>query len=248
MGIKTLTSFELRKNSESYRNGGPGHEIPLRWRWGVTSWTSTEAEKRKNSKASSEKRLNPAKNKPVGPFQVPFEIFIPEKIDGLLAAEKNLSMTRLASGAEASAMHAHGTGRGLSPALRSNTMSPRYVDPLKVQRALLEAGSALALCHFSDVPRNHPFWPAVQIATVRGWIKPIATPTSPAPRLDDLNGILATAKKGSTKGIFGAEEPLTFQAAERLISRALEDSGRSTRLPLLYPQDKPLTVEEFAVC
>jgi hypothetical protein len=49
-----------------------------------------------------------------GPFQVPFEIFIPEKVDGLVAAEKNLSMTRLTSGALASAahLHVHGTGAG----------------------------------------------------------------------------------------------------------------------------------------
>lgn len=252
VGIKTLTSFELRKNSESYRNGGPGHEIPTSvavGRYVLDLHGSGETEELESEFGETAESI--AKNKPVGPFQVPFEIFIPEKIDGLLAAEKNLSMTRLASGAlrlQPICMLTGQAAGAIAGLAVKYDVSPRYVDPLKVQRALLEAGSALALCHFSDVPRNHPFWPAVQIATVRGWIKPIATPTSPAPRLDDLNGILATAKKGSTKGIFGAEEPLTSQAAERLIRRALEDSGRSARLSLLYPQDKPLTVEEFAVC
>ncbi|MDI3533228.1 MAG: hypothetical protein PWR28_1573 [Synergistaceae bacterium] len=252
VGIKTLTSFELRKNSESYRSGGPGHEIPTSvavGRYVLDLHGSGETEELESEFGETAESI--AKNKPVGPFQVPFEIFIPEKIDGLLAAEKNLSMTRLASGAlrlQPICMLTGQAAGAIAGLAVKYDVSPRYVDPLKVQRALLEAGSALALCHFSDVPKNHPFWPAVQIATVRGWIKPIATPTSPAPRLDDLNGILAAAKKGSTKGIFGAEEPLTSQAAERLIRRALEDSGRSTRLSLLYPQDKPLTVEEFAVC
>ena len=34
-----------------------------------------------------------------GPFQVPFEVFIPEKVDGLVLAEKNISQSRLVSGA-----------------------------------------------------------------------------------------------------------------------------------------------------
>ena len=34
-----------------------------------------------------------------GPFQIPFECFIPQDIDGFLPAEKNLSQSRLANGA-----------------------------------------------------------------------------------------------------------------------------------------------------
>ena len=34
-----------------------------------------------------------------GPFQVPFEAFVPEKLDGFLVAEKNLSQSRLVNGA-----------------------------------------------------------------------------------------------------------------------------------------------------
>ncbi len=34
-----------------------------------------------------------------GPFVVPLEALIPEKVDGLIAAEKNISQTRLVNGA-----------------------------------------------------------------------------------------------------------------------------------------------------
>ncbi len=33
-----------------------------------------------------------------GLFQIPFEVFIPEKLDGLLAAEKNISVSRVVNG------------------------------------------------------------------------------------------------------------------------------------------------------
>ena len=35
----------------------------------------------------------------IGPFQVPFETFIPETVDGFLPAEKNIGVTRLVNGA-----------------------------------------------------------------------------------------------------------------------------------------------------
>src|SRR5690606_20334609 len=34
-----------------------------------------------------------------GPFQIPFEVFIPASLDGFLPAEKNFSQSRLVSGA-----------------------------------------------------------------------------------------------------------------------------------------------------
>ena len=34
-----------------------------------------------------------------GPFQVPFDVFIPESVDGFLSAEKNISQSRLVNGA-----------------------------------------------------------------------------------------------------------------------------------------------------
>ena len=43
-----------------------------------------------------------------GPFQVPFEAFIPEKLDGFLPAEKNISQSRLANGATRLVMTVNG--------------------------------------------------------------------------------------------------------------------------------------------
>ena len=65
-------------------------------RWATTSWTSTTARPRTPSSRTS----TPAnRRKGGGPFQVPFEVFIPEKLDGFLPAEKNISQSRLANGA-----------------------------------------------------------------------------------------------------------------------------------------------------
>ncbi len=112
-----------------------------------------------------------------GVFQVPFEAFIPEGIDGLLAAEKNLSQTRLANGATRlqpiTMLTGQAAGAIAALAVRSG-VPPRRVNPIAVQRVLLEAKSTLALRSFLDVPKNHPRWAAVQLATVHEWMAPAA--------------------------------------------------------------------------
>ena len=105
-----------------------------------------------------------AKNKPAGPFQIPFEIFIPKDLDGFLAAEKILSVTRLASGAlrlQPITMLTGQAAGAIAAVAVKEEVPPREVNVLKVQRILLEAGDRLSLCVFSDVPPNHPLWPAV---------------------------------------------------------------------------------------
>jgi hypothetical protein len=223
VGLETLTSTELRRNSESYLAGRPGFEQPTslavgRYILDLHGSSETEAlEARFGETAEST-----AENKPRGPFQVPFEIFIPEKVDGLVAAEKNLSMTRLTSGAlrlQPICMFTGQAAGAIAAAAVRGGIPPRKVNPLLVQRSLLEAGSVLALLRYSDVPRNHPYWAAVQLATVRELLEPRAYPTAPAPRLDDLNTLLATAKKGRLQGIFGVDEPLAPAEAVRLLAR-----------------------------
>ncbi|WP_395749154.1 FAD-dependent oxidoreductase [Prosthecobacter sp.] len=81
-----------------------------------------------------------------GPFAIPFESFIPEKVDGFLPAEKNISQSRMVNGATRLQPHTMMMGQavGAIAALSiQNQVQPRALDPGLVQRVLLEAGSVL---------------------------------------------------------------------------------------------------------
>jgi hypothetical protein len=104
-----------------------------------------------------------------GTFQVPFESLMAEGVDGLLAAEKNLSQSRLVNGStrlQPIAMHtgqAAGALAGLAATLKA---PPRAVPVTKVQAALLRAGCSLLPVPFVDVPRQSPNWPITQMVAV----------------------------------------------------------------------------------
>lgn len=106
-----------------------------------------------------------------GLFQVPFESFIPETVDGFLVAEKNIGVTRLANGATRlqPVVMATGQAAGVIAALAAlQNTQPRYVNPVLVQKELLDARSVLSLYNFSDVVQSHPFWSHVQLASLYG--------------------------------------------------------------------------------
>ena len=83
-----------------------------------------------------------------GPFAIPFECFIPEKVDGFLPAEKNLSVSRLANGAvrlqPSTLLMGQAVGAIAALAVQQH-VQPRAVDPVKVQQVLLDAGCTLAI-------------------------------------------------------------------------------------------------------
>jgi len=84
----------------------------------------------------------------LGPFAIPFECFIPEKIDGFLPAEKNFSQSRMASGATRLQPHTllMGQAVGAIAALAiERGLPPRALDPALVQRVLLDAGDTLCI-------------------------------------------------------------------------------------------------------
>ncbi|MES2465315.1 MAG: FAD-dependent oxidoreductase, partial [Armatimonadota bacterium] len=107
----------------------------------------------------------------IGPFGVPLESLIPYKVDGLLAAEKNLSQSRVVSGATRLQPSTMLTGQAVGAlaglAVRMNR-APRAVPPLQVQEALLAAGSTLALDEFEDVPPATGLWQDAQLVSVYG--------------------------------------------------------------------------------
>lgn len=83
-----------------------------------------------------------------GPFAIPFESFIPEKVDGFLPAEKNISQSRMVNGATRLQPHTMLMGQAVGAiaalAIQYN-VQPRALDPTLVQRVLLEAGCVLTI-------------------------------------------------------------------------------------------------------
>lgn len=254
VGVSTLASHELRVNSESYIKN-EGREIPNSvavGRYVLDLHGADETPQLEEEFGETKESI--AKNKPVGPFQIPFEIFIPKDLDGFLAAEKNLSMTRLASGAlrlQPITMLTGQAAGAIAAVAVKEEVPPREVNVLKVQRILLEARDRLSLCVFSDVPPNHPFWPAVQMATIRGWMKPESLPTFAASRADNYNDILQASRKGRIKGIFGVDEPLSWKAANEMLNAVLGDLGNQNKIDLHHGMsDESISKGEFmlALC
>jgi hypothetical protein len=117
-----------------------------------------------------EKDLDPGEiPKGGGPFQVPFETFIPETIDGFVPAEKNISQSRLVNGAtrmQPSTM-LMGQAAGTIAALAvKQQKQPRHLDPKAVQAELLRGGSTLVQRWHGDDPWGTPIWRATQLLTL----------------------------------------------------------------------------------
>jgi hypothetical protein len=105
---------------------------------------------------------------PGGSFQVPIETLVPESVDGLLAAEKNIGVSRLAQGAIRLQPIAMLTGEaaGVLAALSVQaSVPPRQVRAVDVQKTLLDGGHALSRFWYDDVPVSHLFWKGVQLAS-----------------------------------------------------------------------------------
>lgn len=106
----------------------------------------------------------------IGPFSIPFECFIPEKIDGFLPAEKNFSQSRMANGATRLQPHTllMGQAVGAIAALAiERGIQPRALDPVLVQRVLLDAGHTLCIEKIKDARWGTPGWRDKQLAILR---------------------------------------------------------------------------------
>ncbi len=240
VGLETPASAAVRRNSESYTDGREGREIPTALAIGGYILDLHGADEDENLEAELGERASSIKtDMPRGPFQVPFGAFIPVEVDGFLPAEKNLSMSRLVSGAlrlQPISMHTGQAAGTLAALAVLEDQPPRKIDPRLVQRHLLEAGSALSLCEYSDVPQDHPFWPGVQMANLYGWLAPEELPSSPSAKIDDIynNKVVVARLFGRDKGVFGVDTPLTGQETEMLLRKAFE--GEENSPLLLFPE------------
>lgn len=108
-----------------------------------------------------------------GPFQVPMRSLIPMKVDGLLAAEKNISQSRMANGSTRLQPITMLTGQAagaLAAIAVSENLQPRQVNPATVQRELLDFNSGLVKQELNDLPRNTLPWRAAEFSLVHGWL------------------------------------------------------------------------------
>jgi len=109
-----------------------------------------------------------------GPFAIPFESFIPEKVDGFLPAEKNISQSRMGNGATRLQPHTMlmGQAAGAIAALAVKYhVQPRAVEPVLVQDILARAHDPLNYTPVQDVAADRPDWSAIQLVTVRGFLQ-----------------------------------------------------------------------------
>lgn len=109
-----------------------------------------------------------------GPFQVPFGSFIPEKIDGFLAAEKNISQSRLVNGATrlqpSTMLNGQAVGNIAALAVKYG-VEPREIPPVLVQWEQLNAGAPLHPKFIYDVIPGTEIWKAAQLCLVHGLLK-----------------------------------------------------------------------------
>lgn len=231
VGDYTLTSSELLKNSLSYRDGQTSHEFPDAIAIGGYILDLHGADTDSDMEWSFDEKASTVQhNRPRGPFQVPMRALIPRDTDGLLAAEKNLSMTRLSAGAlrlqPICMMTGQAAGALAALSIREGVRL-RDLPAIRVQHALLKAGVVLSLCKYSDVPPGHPYHNAAQIASLYGLLAPLDPPHAPSYNISDLDDpVLAMALiKGHDKGVFGVDAMLSWGEMVSMMDKARKASG-----------------------
>ncbi|MBR0278431.1 MAG: FAD-dependent oxidoreductase [Synergistaceae bacterium] len=257
IGAHTLTSNELAYNSLSYRDGHTSREFSDAIAIGGYILDLHGA----NTDADTEWELEETMrhqelHRPRGPFQVPMSVLIPIETDGFIAAEKNISASRLAVGTlrlqPITMMTGQAAGALAAVCVRENKQ-PREIHPMLVQWELLKSGVALSLCKYSDVPPEHSINRSVQISNMYGLIRADEYPHAPSYNIQDLdNPVLEMAIiRGADKGTFGINDIITGEEAEEILRKAqkaikMENAGKIT----VSRSDKLISRSDFvkAVC
>lgn len=242
VGDKTLTSRELFENSLSYKDSRGNSEFQDAIAIGGYNLdlhhTDIEADMESDL---GEKQAHIEQHRPHGNFQVPMNILIPRNVDGLILAEKNLSMSRLVAGAlrlQPITMMTGQAAGALAAISVTRNIQPRNVKAVHVQAALLDSGVNLSLCTYSDVPASHKHYKGVQIANLYRLLEPEKYPAMVSVDVGyDITFVLDNPEvkkeiaEGRDKGRFGVDEPLSAADREKLIARVKELTGRDLVLP-----------------
>lgn len=168
-----------------------------------------------------------------GPFAIPLECFIPEKVDGFLPAEKNISQSRMGNGATRLQPHTMlmGQAAGALAALAiKHNVQPRAVEPVLVQDVLARAQDPLTYEPVQDVASDQPEWAAIQMVTVRGLLPLAAGKFAPRQHVTaaEAAAVLAYVSPGSTKVAF--ETPVTRSA----FAKALQQVDSQPRIEVKF--------------
>ncbi|MBQ7197008.1 MAG: FAD-dependent oxidoreductase [Synergistaceae bacterium] len=230
LGAYTLNSKAVHENSLSWRNGHKNHEFSDAIAIGGYNLDLHGGDDDDDIESElGEKQSSIWGNMPQGPFQVPMKILIPESVDNFIAAEKNLSMSRLVSSAlrlqPITMMTGQAAGALAAVAIQLN-LQPREVHPVHVQKRLAEAGVVLSLCNYSDVPREHKNFAGVQVSNLYGLLRPRAYPSMTGANIN------SSGSKGQ-KGRFGADKLITRSELDGMIARAEEVMNAKIKLPPL---------------
>lgn len=153
-----------------------------------------------------------------GPFQVPFEVFVPEKVDGLVFAEKNISQSRVVNGAtrlQPSTMLIGQAAGAIAALAVRDGVQPRALNPIEVQKELLGAGSNLIQRWYSDVAWGTQLWQATQLLSLHGVM--------------DERGSYSKDQKQSMAGTntWRPDAPLEAKTLDLAIKRLAELAGKS---------------------
>lgn len=163
-----------------------------------------------------------------GPFSIPFESFIPEKIDGFLPAEKNISQSRMGNGATRLQPHTmlmgQASGAIAAVAIR-NGIQPRAVEPALVQWELVQAKDPLTYVPVQDVAPIRLDWMAIQMVTTRGMLPLDNGRFQPRKNVSsaDLSGIVTTL--GGTAPAEPFAEPVTRGAFAKVFEGIAKSGG-----------------------
>lgn len=152
-----------------------------------------------------------------GPFQIPFEVFIPEKVDGLVFAEKNISQSRIVNGAtrlQPSTMLIGQAAGAVAALAVQKGVEPRALNPLAVQAELLGAGSNLVQRWYNDITWGTELWQATQLLAMYGVM--------------DEPGAYVRDQKQSMSGsnVWRPSEPLEAKALDGALTRLAELAGQ----------------------
>ena len=112
-----------------------------------------------------------------GLFQIPFEVFVPEKLDGLIAAEKNISVSRVVNGSTRLQPVTMLTGQAAGTIAAVSVLrkvQPRKLRPVDIQTELWRSKCRLSLYDFEDVPNYSPSWAGVEAAMLYGYMDPLS--------------------------------------------------------------------------
>ena len=200
IGKRTITSAELYRNSLSYQRGNKANNFVNAIAVGRYTLDLHHAFEDENMDMG-ERQEHMISRTPVGNFQVPLDVMIPASTDNFIAAEKNLSVSRLAAGAlrlqPITMMTGQAAGALAVLAVRQR-VQPREVKALDVQRVLVGAGVRISLARYADVPEWHKYWGAVQLAELYGILEPLVFPN------------------GERAGVFGVDAELLPEDITRL--------------------------------